>query len=820
MKHKILSILVLLMAVIGLVGCGDAAADAGSGVPGNVDRYFWGRWTQMDTGDVYQITDKSVTKNSGSAVTVGTATATSISFGGQTLVQESDNVARLGASILLFRDGGAKRSFTARLTGFAATAGMPARAGLRSPTIGDNPIGNRPTNRTNANNPADNQTVTSGSDGLITFTNAVAGDPQIITVGTGTGEQNVSITVTPGFDGQDMGTIPVVGDGYSFKVTSTIAQSDAGYLYGNNYNTYSVSVDLKNIGNSRCPTSYYEVVPDAGLEVVSGVLTGNYASLEPGASRSMSFTLRYGTLTEEYVDAKLTIRITDSLTFRTWVDYVVLRFYKRPVQLVITSENLDGSSSAALKGFLVHPNNRSSHFSVPNAGRVVLYIPWTTRSYRMVFSGAGASTEMKYSFVVGTTTAALAGTWQVNELAAYEPNDTEASRSAIADPWLAKKAFLSTSDIDFYDITMSGMPDTVYKPGASLLPKTAYGVPANAIVYDGSGSTSSISSSSSSTSTAGSSSSASVTSSSSSSMSIPAYTLDEVKTMVSVPGGTFLQIEATSDGTQGTSFSHTITGFKMGKYEVTYELWYLVYQWALTQGYFFAHKGSEGNNGISGDAPTAAKHEPVTQLDWRDVIVWCNAYSQMEGKTPVYCSDAGFTTPIKDSRYGSYGGSVNTTAGSFDNPYVNWNATGYRLPTEGEWQYAASFKDGSSWTPYTYASGATADYNDVTATDSVAWCSGYIGDGTRTVGMKMANAIGIYDLSGNVWEMCWDWYDAYPVIPQTDYCKSSLGERRVRRGGGYGHDFYGLQVGYRDRYQPYFIMSADGFGGFRLAQKQ
>ncbi|HQL10522.1 MAG TPA: hypothetical protein PLE35_13030, partial [Lentisphaeria bacterium] len=220
MKRTVAMLLVLLMAVIGLVGCGDDDAATSGVTLGPVKAYFWGRWTRMDTGDSWVITDKSVSINGAGAVKVSAASATSITVSGQTLEQESENVARLGASTLLFRNGGAKRSFTARLTGFAAASGMPGRAGLRGPSIGDNPIGNRPTNRTNATNPADNQTVTSGSDGLITFTNAVAGDPQIITVGTAGAEQNVTITVTPGFDGQDMGTIPVVGDGYSFKVTS------------------------------------------------------------------------------------------------------------------------------------------------------------------------------------------------------------------------------------------------------------------------------------------------------------------------------------------------------------------------------------------------------------------------------------------------------------------------------------------------------------------------------------------------------------------------------------------------------------------------
>jgi formylglycine-generating enzyme required for sulfatase activity len=278
--------------------------------------------------------------------------------------------------------------------------------------------------------------------------------------------------------------------------------------------------------------------------------------------------------------------------------------------------------------------------------------------------------------------------------------------------------------------------------------------------------------------------------------------------LASVPGGTYTQ----TDGTN--SFSHAISAFKMGKYQVTYQLWYTVYQWAIANGYTFNDAGAEGFNGIQGAAPTSAKYQPVTTVNWRDAIVWCNAFSQKTGLTPVYCSDSGFTTAIKSSASGLYGSSINTTAGSFDNPYVNWNANGYRLPTEGEYQYAASYKDGTSWTPYNYASGATADTTHEAATDLVGWDSvNSGGTTTEAVGGLAANALGIYDMSGNVWEWCFDWYGDYPTTAQTDYRgpASSSVPGRVIRGGSFGASADNLQVGYRNRLNPDNTISVYGF---------
>jgi formylglycine-generating enzyme required for sulfatase activity len=130
--------------------------------------------------------------------------------------------------------------------------------------------------------------------------------------------------------------------------------------------------------------------------------------------------------------------------------------------------------------------------------------------------------------------------------------------------------------------------------------------------------------------------------------------------MVQVTGGTF---------TAGTTLV-TISSFKMDRYEVTYELWTEVRNWALTHGYTDLWGGQNGYNPVG-------TNNPVTEVNWYDVVKWCNARSEKDGLTPVY-----YTRSAQDTVYRTGDLNINVDA-------VKWNANGYRLPTEAEWEFAA-----------------------------------------------------------------------------------------------------------------------------------
>ena len=437
--------ILIICFIFSFTGCIFNTDDPGNngGSKASISKEYWGAWIQMDTGTEYYIDGSCIYESSSSSKKYY-----KVQDGISGYSLESENILKKG-NLRFFRKGGASRDFSIQISGFADNYSRSASA--RAASSGKQGIKGR---RENRNNSSDTETSTSDEQGKTSFTDAVADDPQTITI-----EDVSSTTVIPEYDGQDMGTIPIVEKGmYGFKTTYSIDSDAQGFCYGNLIKTYTLTLKLNNIGDVTCSTSVYSIsCEDPNLTFLSGNLSGNFSSIEPKKSKRLTFSINYSYLDKEYIDVPIKISITDSKYLRTWNDTVTLRFYKGKVSFKINSRNFDSNSSATLNGFFIYPDGRSKRFTV-SAGKITtVTIPWSEKNYILAFSGATANNEMAYSFGFAKTTslADISGLWSINDINAYESNNTVSSAYKINDLSTPIKAYLYDGDIDFYIINNS-----------------------------------------------------------------------------------------------------------------------------------------------------------------------------------------------------------------------------------------------------------------------------------------------------------------------------------------------------------------------------
>lgn len=262
--------------------------------------------------------------------------------------------------------------------------------------------------------------------------------------------------------------------------------------------------------------------------------------------------------------------------------------------------------------------------------------------------------------------------------------------------------------------------------------------------------------------------------------------------LVRVPAGPFRM----GDSLDSTAYSlpvHTVDldEFWIDRYETTHALWKEVYDWAVANDYRFDNPGQNGST-RQGDAL------PVTMVSWYDAAKWLNARSEKEGRTPVYYAD--------DARAAVYRtGNIDLTAAQ-----ARWEADGYRLPTEAEWEKAA--RGGLVGRRYPWGNElspgrANHDMGVVVA-----------------VGLYSPNGYGLHDMAGNVFEWVWDWGSETQAYHwASDGAKNPRGPggsdkgTRIRRGGGFSYGAQHLKCFGRMFRKPTYTAP---YFGFRSASRK
>jgi formylglycine-generating enzyme required for sulfatase activity len=249
--------------------------------------------------------------------------------------------------------------------------------------------------------------------------------------------------------------------------------------------------------------------------------------------------------------------------------------------------------------------------------------------------------------------------------------------------------------------------------------------------------------------------------------------------MVNIPGGSYIRA--------GDKADIKIANFAMSSTEIPYSIWKKVYNWSSTHGYQFDYDGDMGSMDWSDKGKKHSSSEPVTDISIYDAMLWCNALSELHGKTPFYYTDSAKknvykkATPFRMLAVQGRKAHYKLPGKGKVKLYQKWDSNGYRLPTEYEWEYA--YRDGVK-NYYAMPWGGNK------INENHLWYFKNSNDKTHSVAKKQPNKYGLYDMAGNVFEWTWgdersNYYDSdnprgnHPVFKSSSF-RTGKNNREIR----------------------------------------